>query len=272
MKLFCSLLILILPLAGVAQPLITLKSAIDTTLKNNFDIQIAANNVEITKINNTAGMAGGLPAVNASVVDNESAVNVYQKLNTGVEITKSNATSNVLTSNITAGILLFNGSKVIATRQRLQNLQKQSELQLNLQIQNSMALVMAKYYDIVRQLEYLKIIQTLIDVSEKKLEIVTERKKVGMANDADYLQALIDLNTVSQSHKSQELVVAQTKTELLQLMSVRNFYPFQVKDSILVDKSIELSAIINYLQQNPQYLSTEQQVRINEQVVKEIST
>ncbi len=272
MKLFCSLLILILPLAGVAQPLITLKSAIDTTLKNNFDIQIAANNVEITKINNTAGMAGGLPAVNASVVDNESAVNVYQKLNTGVEITKSNATSNVLTSNITAGILLFNGSKVIATRQRLQNLQKQSELQLNLQIQNSMALVMAKYYDIVRQLEYLKIIQTLMDVSEKKLEIVTERKKVGMANDADYLQALIDLNTVSQSHKSQELVIAQTKTELLELMSVRDFYPFQVKDSILVDKSIELSTIINYLQQNPQYLSSEQQVRINEQVVKEIST
>ena len=272
MKLFCSLLILILPLAGVAQPLITLKSAIDTTLKNNFDIQIAANNVEITKINNTAGMAGGLPAVNASVVDNESAVNVYQKLNTGVEITKCNATSNVLTSNITAGILLFNGSKVIATRQRLQNLQKQSELQLNLQIQNSMALVMAKYYDIVRQLEYLKIIQTLMDVSEKKLEIVTERKKVGMANDADYLQALIDLNTVSQSHKSQELVIAQTKTELLELMSVRDFYPFQVKDSILVDKSIELSTIINYLQQNPQYLSSEQQVRINEQVVKEIST
>ena len=58
MKHFSSLLLLILPLLTVAQPLLTLKSAIDTTLKNNFEIQIAANNVEITKINNTAGMAG----------------------------------------------------------------------------------------------------------------------------------------------------------------------------------------------------------------------
>jgi len=272
MKLLSSLLILVLPLFVSAQPFITLKSAIDTTLKNNFDIHIAANIVEISKINNTAGMAGGLPNVSASVVDNESAVDVYQKLNTGVEITKSNATSNVLTSSLTAGILLFNGSRVIATRERLHDLQKQSELQLNLQIQNSIASVMSNYYDIVRQLEYLKIIQTLLDVSEKKLEIVSERKKVGMANDADYLQALIDVNTVTQNLTSQQLLIDQTKTELLQLMSIKSYYSYQVKDSIIVDKSIELSTIINYLQQNPQYLASEQQVRINEQVVKEVST
>ena len=272
MKLLSSLLILVLPLFASAQPFITLKSAIDTTLKNNFDIHIAANIVEISKINNTAGMAGGLPNVSASVVDNESAVDVYQKLNTGVEITKSNATSNVLTSSLTAGILLFNGSRVIATRERLHDLQKQSELQLNLQIQNSIASVMSNYYDIVRQLEYLKIIQTLLDVSEKKLEIVSERKKVGMANDADYLQALIDVNTVTQNLTSQQLLIDQTKTELLQLMSIKSYYSYQVKDSIIVDKSIELSTIINYLQQNPQYLASEQQVRINEQVVKEVST
>ena len=271
MKLFCSLLILILPLFASAQPTITLKGAIDTTLKHNFEIQIAENIVEISKINNTAGMAGGLPAVNVNVVDNESSIDVYQKLNSGVEIKKSNATSNSLTSNLTAGILLFNGYRVMATREKLHNLQKQSELELNLQIQNSIALVMAKYYDIVRQLEYLKIIETLLDVSQKKLEIVAARKNAGMANDADYLQAQIDLNSVTQNLKTQELVVNQTKTELLQLMSIRNYYLFDVKDTIVLDKSIELNAIIGYLQKNPQYLSTEQQVKINEQVVKEVS-
>ena len=272
MKLFCSLLFLILPFVSEAQPLFTLKNAIDTTLKYNFDIQIASGNVEINKINNTAGMAGGLPAVNASVVDNESAIDVYQKLNSGVEITKSNATSNALTSNLTAGLLLFNGYKVIATRERLKILQKQSETQLNLQIQNSIAAVMAKYYDVVRQQEYLRIMQTSLEVSQKKLEIVSDRKRVGMANDADYLQALIDVNTMIQNLKSQQLVVDQTKTQLLQLMSIKNYYPFTLKDSIVVDKSIELSSVLGYLHQNPQYLSSEQQVRINEQVVKEVST
>jgi len=272
MKLFCLLLILILPLVGATQPLITLKNAIDTTLKNSFDIQLAAKNIDIARINNTAGMAGGLPAINASIVDNQSSTDVLQKLNSGVEIKKSNATSNALTSNLTAGILLFNGFKVEATRERLRILQKQSEIELNLQVQNSIALVMSKYFDIVRQLEYLKIIQTLLDVSEKKLEIVNQRRKAGMANDADFLQASIDLNSTQQNLKSQQLVVEQTKTELLQLMSIRNYYTFDVKDSIVVDKSIELNSVIEYLRKNPQYVSSEQQVRINEQVVKEITT
>jgi outer membrane protein TolC len=272
MKLCTTLIAFILPFFALAQNPITLKSAIDSTLKNNFDIQIASNNVEISKLNNNAGMAGGLPAVNISIVDNQTSSDVLQKLNSGAEIKKSAANGNSLTSNITAGILLFNGSRVIATRQRLQSLQKQSELQLNLQIQNSIAGVMAKYFDIVRQSEYLKIIERSKDVSQTKLDIITDRKKVGMANDADYLQALIDLNTIIQSLKSQQLIVDQTKTELLQLMSMKKFYTFQLKDSIVVDKSIELESILSYLQKNPQYLSTEQQIKINEQVVKEVSS
>lgn len=265
------LLILCIPIFSEAQISITLKSAIDTTLKNNFDIQIAANNVGISKINNTAGVAGALPSLNASLTDNQSITKVFQRLNSGVEIEKNSTAGNNLTSNLTAGILLFNGFRVVATKSRLEHIQKQSELQFNLLIQNSIALVMAKYYDIVRQLEYLKIIQTTLDVSQKKLEIVTDRKNVGMANDADYLQALIDVNSVKQNLRTQQLVVDQTKTELLQLMSIKNYYVYNVEDSILVDKSLELKTILAYLQKNPQYLSAEQQVKISEQVAKEVS-
>ena len=272
MKLFCSFMILILPFIAAGQTSITLKSAIDTTLKNNFDIQIASSNVKINTINNTAGMAGALPAVNGNLTDNESATTILQKLNSGSEIQSNSATGNTLTSSLTAGILLFNGLRVVATRERLHNLQKQSELQLNLQIQNSIAAVMAKYYDVIRQQEYMKIMQTSLDVSQKKLEIVSDRKRVGMANDADYLQALIDVNTMTQNLKGQQLVVDQTKTQLLQLMNIRNYFPFTVNDSIVVDKSIELSSVLGYLHQNPQYLASEQQVRINEQVVKEVSS
>lgn len=271
MKRLCLFLVIFLPLFVVAQVSFTLKSAIDTTLKNNFDIQIAANSLEISKINNTAGVAGALPQVSASASGNQSVTNGYQKLNTGEEISTSNINDNSLNSNINAGLLLFNGFRVVATRERLDLLQKQSELELNLQIQNSIAEVMAKYYDIVRQQNYLKIIQTSLDVSQKKLEIVTERKKAGMANDADYLQALIDLNTAEQNLKSQQLVIDQTKTGLLQIMSIKNYYAYSVDDSIVVDKTMQLNSILAFLQKNPQYVSSEQQVKISEQVVKEVS-
>lgn len=264
-------IVLFLPLLGAAQPTISLKSAIDSTLSNSFDIQIAGNNLEISKINNTFGVAGGLPSVNASVSDNQSIINVNQKLNSGVEIKKPSATGNAMNMSITAGMVLFNGLKIRAAKGRLGHLQQQSELLLNIQVQNSIANVMAKYYDIVRQQEYLKIIQNSLDVSQQKLDIVTERKNVGMANDADYLQALIDVNTAQQNLKNQELAVEQTKTDLLQIMSQKQFYPFLVNDSIVVDRSLELSVITSYLSKNPQYLSAEQQIMIYEQVVKEVS-
>ncbi len=264
MKKFLYYLLLLLPFPGVGQPVISLKNAIDTTLLNSFDIRIAGNNVEISKINNSIGVAGGLPTINANISDNQSVTNVNQKLNSGTEIKKSSASGNTMTSSVTAGMVLFNGFKVFATKERLGHLQKQNELLFNLQIQNSIAAVMAKYFDIVRQKEYLKIMETSLDVSQKKLDIVTERKNVGMANDADYLQALIDVNTAKQSLKSQELVVQQTKFDLLQLMSRKKYYTYMVDDSIVVDKSIQLNTILSYLKQNPQYLSAEQQIKINE--------
>jgi outer membrane protein TolC len=265
------LFILILPLLSRGQAVLSLKNAIDSTLRNSFDIRIAGNNAEVSKINNSYGVAGGLPTVTAGLNDNQSLTNVYQKLNSGTEIEKSNASGNSMTSNITAGLLLFNGFRVVATKERLESLQKQSELQLNVQVQTSIAAVMVKFYDIVRQQEYLKILQTSRDVSQTKLTIITERKNVGMANDADYLQAMIDLNSSEQVIRNQQLVVEQAKTDLLQLMSRKKFYPFTVNDSITIDRSLQLTAVINYLKQNPQYLAAEQQVRISEQVVKEVN-
>lgn len=262
---------LFLPLIGFAQPAITLKSAIDTTLKNSFDIQIATNNLEITKTNNTYGVAGGLPTLNLNVSDNQSYISVNQELYTGDKINRPQATANALNSSANVGMTLFNGFRIWATKKRLSILEQQSELTLNNQIQNSIATVMAKYYDIVRQQEYLKIMRNSLDVSQKKLDIITERKNVGMANDADFLQAQIDVNSARQSLRTQEAVVEQVKTDLLQLMSQKTYYPYSVTDSITVDNSILLADVTGFLNRNPQYMATEEQVKINEQALKEVS-
>ncbi|MEI6141275.1 MAG: TolC family protein [Mariniphaga sp.] len=271
MKKLILILAIFSPFLGASQPMVSLKSAIDTMLNHSFEIKIAGNILNINKKNNTFGMAGGLPAVNINVSDNESSTNVNQKLNSGVEIKKSSANGNTMTSNVTLGMVLFNGFRITATKGRLDHLQKMSELQLNLQIQNSIATVMAKYYDIIRQQEYLKIIQFSLEVSQKKLDIVSERRKVGLANDADYLQAQIDVNTAQQLIRTQQLVVDQAKTDLLQLMSRNRYYEYTVNDTIVVDRSVELNTVTRYLEQNPQYLSAEQQVMINEQIVKEVA-
>ena len=263
-------LILLLSLNAGAQVPLTLTNAIDTALKSNFDIRIARINSTISITNNSYGMAGGLPSVNASAGDNASLYNLKQKTSSGIDITKNGVNSSSYNAGVTASMVLFNGFRIIATKGRLNLLQNQSELLLNQQIQNTIAAIMVSYYDILRQQSYLSIIQSSLDVSAKKLEIIKNRSDVGMANEADILQAQMDMNENEQNLKSQLVVIEQDKTNLLQLIGAKQFFPISISDTILVDESIRGDSVITYLNKNPQYLSADQQVRINEQIVKEV--
>ena len=264
-------IVLLIPMLLNAQKLLTLKNAIDTALKNNYDLQITKNFVKIATVNNTYGMAGGLPYINANFGDNLYSNNTSQKLNTGPQTNENGIVGTTLNAGISANIILFNGFKVIATKKRLDYLQKQSEIELNGQIQNTIAEVMLKYYDIIRQQGYLLIMQNMLDVSEKKLEIINAKNNVGMANGVDVMQAQSDVNAAEQNLAIQQLIIEQEKADLLLLINSQTKEPYSIYDSIVIDKSLVWDSITNYLKKNPQLLSADQQIKIYEQIVKETS-
>ena len=270
MKKHATLLALFLPTILLAQTPLTLKSAVDSALQNNFDIQIAKNNQAIGRTNNSFGMAGGLPTVSLNAADNASNYNLHQELSSGANLDEPSVTSNTISANATASMVLFNGFKVLATKNKLTQLQKQSEIQLNQQIQNTMASVMGSYYSVLKSQSYLAIDQSLLDVSTQKLDIINARYSVGMANQADILQAQMDQSNAQQVLYNQQLIVDAEKTNLQQLMGQRQFYSIAIHDTILIDKTLQKDSILNYLQSNTQYQVAEQQVKINQQVVKEL--
>jgi len=265
-------LALLLPLLAQAQTQLTLQSAIDSALKNNLDIQIAKNYVQIARVSNTYGMAGGLPYINGNATDYFSSTSVNQKSNSGTETNESGIMGNSLNASINANIILFNGFKVMATKKHLSLLQQQSQIELNAQVQDIMASVMIKYYDIIRQQSNLRIMQSVLGVSQKKLDIINEKNGVGMANGVDMMQAQSDVNSAEQDLKLQQLYIEQDKADLLQLMNVHNKSDFSISDSIVIDHSLNLDSTISYLKRNPQLLSAEQQIKINEQLLKETAS
>lgn len=269
-KLFIILFTLVVSQAGFSQVL-TLEEAINIALKNSLDIQILRNNTDIASINNHIGVAGGLPLVTAGLTDNEQITNVNQKLNTGTIIQRNDAVGNNLSANVTAGILLYNGSRVWAAKNRLEELESQSEQYLNAQIQNTMASVMTNYYDVVRQQSYVKTISQSIQVAEKRLEIVKTQQIVGMANNADLYQSQLDLNTLLQTRESQLLIVQQAKTDLLTLLNLRADSLIFIQDTIIVDRNIVLGDVLSNVGRNAEIMAAEDQVSINEFIVKEVA-
>jgi len=247
-------MLVFLPAFSWSQVSLSLNSAIDTALKNNFEIQIARNNTEISRINNSYGNAGGLPAVNINASNNNSLYNLNQKLNNGTVITKDNVTNSSINTGLTAGMILFNGLKVMATKEKLNLLEAKSELDFNNQVENTIAAVMVRYYDIVRQETYLKIIEASVELNSKKSAIVQERFNIGMANEADLLQAQIDLSMAEQNLISQKVIIEQGKTFLLELLAVKEFYPFSVIDSISIDKTMQIEDIFLHFFQRCEHL------------------
>jgi outer membrane protein TolC len=260
-----------LALASNAQQKMTLTDAINMALKNSYDIQLAQNSLEISNINNSAGIAGALPTVSASASDNETLTSINQTFPDASRDTKrSNVSSNNLSANITGSILLYNGLRVQATRKRLDELQQQNQQLLAAQIQNTIASVMAKYYDVVRQQYFMLALDRTIEVSKQKLTILEVRKEVGVANNADIFQAQLDLNANLQTKQSQFLAIDQSKTDLLNLIYLKPAdLDFIIKDTIIIDKTIRLDSVRKLLSDNPLVVAQQQQIHINELVERE---
>lgn len=270
MKKIAVILLLTTGITGFAQQKLSLTDAINTALQNSYDIQLAKNSIEISSINNHIGVAGGLPVVSATGNDNEQVTSINQKFADPARDTKrDNVSSNNLTVGLTGSFLLFNGYRVVSTKKRLDELQQQNQQLLSVQIQNTIAAVTTKYFDIVRQQSYLTTIAQSIEVSKKRLEILQVRKEVGMSNNADIFQAQLDLNALVQSQQAQELVIDQAKTDLLNLIFLKPDTRILISDTIVVDRKVNIDSVRSNLAKNPLLAAADRQIRINELLEKE---
>lgn len=262
---------LIIGQSSMAQERLTLSDAINMALQKSLDIQLAKNNLSISEISDDVGFAGGLPTVNATLNDNEQVVSINQEFSDPSRNAKRPGVgSNNLFAGITASMLLYNGSRIVSTRKRLEQLKGLNQQLLLVQIQNTIAAVTTGYYDVVRQQELLKTIHQSIIASRKRLEILLVRKEAGLANQADILQAEIDLNALEQTLQNQQLVIDQTKTNLMDLIWMQPANATVViRDTIVVDKNIRLDSIRRHLIDNPSVQAASQQIKVNEWLEKE---
>ena len=269
---FLYIFIFLFCIGARAQNTLSLPDAINLALQNSLDLQLSKNIVEANTTLNNYGVAGGLPVVTGVLSDNEQLTTINQKLNSGINIARKNAATNNLVVGVTSSILLYNGNRVTATKSRLGLIVKQSEQILNAQIQNILAGVMVGYYDIVRQQSYLNTIEKSIDASKQQLQIVQARQSVGLANNADLFQAQIDLNALVQNKQSQQLIINQAKTELLRQLTLNPDSAVSIQDTILVDRNLQLNTILKSLNKNPNVIAAQDQIKINELVVKETAS
>jgi outer membrane protein len=254
--------------ADAQAPVLTLHDALQTALKNSLDIQIGQNAVEVQRLQNTVGFAGGLPTVGLNASNNVVINNTRQQFNTGDPRTATGARSTQYTVGLAGSYLLYNGGYVVANRKRLGELQQISELQLNSTVQSVLADASLKYYAVVQQQRYIRTLEASVEVSRQKLRLIEARQAVGLANNADRFQAQLDLNAQLQTQQQQALAAQQAKADLLRALTLDLATPIALEDTIPVDRSLRWADLQAALSRNPDLLAADRQVRVNELLVR----
>ncbi len=253
-----------------AQKTLSLNEAIQTALKNSYDIQLVENNLAIAKNNNNIGVAGGLPTITNTTTNNNTLTTINQTFPDANRNTSRNGVDgSTLNNGLNASMLLFNGYRVQATKSRLASLETQNKALLESQLLNTISTVMQQYYNVVRQQAFLKTIQKSIETSKQRLEIIETRQKIGVANQADFLQSNLDLNALLQAEQNQLLIIDQAKADLLNTIVLPATTPVLINDSIKIDDQIMLSVVEEKMKNHPLLQSAQQLINVNQFLEKE---
>ncbi len=233
------------------QELLSIADAVGISLEKNYDIRVAKLDTVVSGNNATAGNAGLLPSVYANGGYD------FQKNDTDLEIAMFNedgsqsvtpisvdgAETEILTASITAEYTLFDGLGGYHRLDLLQNVNDQTRLQTQYQIENTVLNTVIFYLNVAVQQENLEISQEQLDISNERLRRVESKFNFGAGNRTAVLNAEVDVKNDSVALRQNQLRYKLAKNDLNTFMgrdpkthfmveSNVNFYPLISKEML----------------------------------------
>jgi outer membrane protein len=156
---------------------LTLTDALARTLEYNYGIRISRSDVEIASINNHWGNAGRYPTIGFDA----TSTNTYSVTDT--------SWTNRLSAGVGLDWTIFDGFRVNITKGRLETLEELSKGRLGVVVENTIEDVIMAYYDVLLQQENLKVLETVMKLSEDRYAYEKARHELGGTVTYQVLQA-----------------------------------------------------------------------------------
>lgn len=246
-RISCSLIILLPFLATAQTKQLSLEEAISTALEHNYNILLSKNDSAAAALDYSFRNAAFLPRVNANVGTVWNNVAQKQILSDGSVRNKSGLKSNNLTAQLALNWTLFDGMKMFATRDKLDEYMKLGDLGIKNNVVNTVANVINTYYNIVRQKQQLHAIEEQMSINTERLKLAQYKFDIGSGAKPDVLQSKVDLNAQRAAQWRQQTLIEQLKDELNTLMNVQAS-SYDVADSIPLNNNIGLGDILGGLE------------------------
>ncbi len=190
---------------------LSLSDAIKIGLKNNFQIRIASEKINIAENNNSWGLAGRYPTIDLSL---SSANTINNDASQDIPGQRTKFKSHILSPGISLNWVLFRGFSVSITKSKLDMLNKISSVSKEIIVENTMQAIILSYNKVILESEKMKIIQKLRDLSRDRYKYVLSRKELGLAVTQEVLNAKISYLSDNANIISQKMNLKNSKRNL----------------------------------------------------------
>src|SRR5688572_21579031 len=232
---FFGVLLILFYNTSTAQERISIEQVVALALERNYDIKLSQNALVAASTDDKYAPGAFLPTLNAAGTRLWNNNNQKQELANGDDVERNGVESNVLTGSIQLQWMLFDGTRMFATRERISQIEQQGELFVKGQMVNTIAQVITNYHNIVRQKQQLKAIREQMGVSEERVKLASRRLEVGTGGKPELLQAKVDLNAQRTDVLVQQTLIAQLKDQLNGLVDMQLPASYEVADTIIIN-------------------------------------
>lgn len=174
-----------------AQDTLSLESAIQLGLQNNYQIRISEKQVDIATLNNTWGNAGLYPTLSLNFVSQNSSREYINNplYNLPDSISYSQEQTFLQTPSLELQWIVFNGFRVQISKAQYDALQRLTEGSAAITIENTLQSVILAYHLALLQEEALSVLTEVMDLSRDRYKYILSKKSFGNAVTFDVLQA-----------------------------------------------------------------------------------
>lgn len=215
-----------------AQEVLTKEQAIEIALKNNYDIQIVKNNVEIAKNNKEIYNSGYLPTVTGNAGANYSKNNTSSEFADGSVNEVNGAESRNYNASVGLNYTLFNGFNRQNTFKKLKETYNLSELQAQQVIENTLLTLFVAYYEVARLEENEANLKQTLEISKQRLKRAKYSLEYGQNTRLDVLNAEVDVNNDSISYLDVKRQLANSKRDLNLVLGREINLPVEVDNDL----------------------------------------
>ena len=253
-----------------AQLFLTPEEAVATALKNNYDIQLLRIDSAAFALDQSYAKAAFLPRLNATTGLIYNNNNQLQRFSDGTERGRKGIRASNLAGAVQLNWTLFDGFKMFATRDKLNEFVKLGNLNIKNQMVTTVDAVLKSYYNIVYQKQQIRAVEEQMSINEERVKQADKKLSVGLGAKPELLQAKVDLNAQIAARLQEQTRMAKLKEQLNQLMNVALNTMYEVFDSIAINNNILLPDVITAaINTNPQLQVTQKNIDIGFLTLKE---